>query len=78
MSRTSLSISEYSLTSVSFASNNFLSYGPAWSGVAERVLSLACQMPYPEAEWKKLYPELDMGSEFIFRVALSRRILEFR
>ncbi|GAA5901246.1 uncharacterized protein JCM6883_000152 [Sporobolomyces salmoneus] len=44
--------------------NNFLLYGPSWSGIGERVLSLACQMPYNESKMKELYPELDMGSRF--------------
>ncbi|GAA5997588.1 hypothetical protein JCM5350_000821 [Sporobolomyces pararoseus] len=38
--------------------NNFLVYGPAWSGVGKRVLSLACQMPYNETKINELYPEL--------------------
>ncbi|GAA5901400.1 uncharacterized protein JCM6883_000200 [Sporobolomyces salmoneus] len=44
--------------------NNFLLYGPSWSGVGDRVLSLACQMPYNEVKMKETYPELDMGSHF--------------
>ncbi|GAA6023780.1 hypothetical protein JCM11491_006863 [Sporobolomyces phaffii] len=44
--------------------NNFLLYGPAWSGVGERVLSLACQMPYDELRMKELHPDLDMGDLF--------------
>ncbi|GAA5834270.1 hypothetical protein JCM3766R1_004507 [Sporobolomyces carnicolor] len=44
--------------------NNFLLYGPAWSGIGDRVLSLACQMPYDELAIKEKYPDLDMGNLF--------------
>ncbi|GAA5926538.1 uncharacterized protein JCM15063_000303 [Sporobolomyces koalae] len=44
--------------------NNFLLYGPAWSGVGERVLNLACQMPYSVEKIHELYPTLDMGDHF--------------
>ncbi|GAA5926530.1 uncharacterized protein JCM15063_000301 [Sporobolomyces koalae] len=44
--------------------NNFLLYGPAWSGVGDRVLSLACKMPYDKEQMQELYPELDMGDHF--------------
>ncbi|GAA5967698.1 hypothetical protein JCM3765_000004, partial [Sporobolomyces pararoseus] len=46
--------------------NNFLVYGPAWSGVGERVLSLACQMPYNETKINELYPELKTKDWFSF------------
>ncbi|GAA5872204.1 hypothetical protein JCM16303_001013 [Sporobolomyces ruberrimus] len=44
--------------------NNFLIYGPSWSGVGERVLNLACQMPYNPDKIHELYPDLDMGNLF--------------
>ncbi|GAA5985510.1 hypothetical protein JCM5350_004022 [Sporobolomyces pararoseus] len=41
--------------------NNFLLYGPSWSGVGDRVLSLACQMPYDKTLLHEKYPQLNMG-----------------
>jgi hypothetical protein len=47
-----------------YFSNNFLLYGPSWSGVGDRVLSLACSMPYDKELLHEKYPEVDMGGEF--------------
>lgn len=46
--------------------NNFLLYGPAWSGIGERVLELACTMPYNEEKLVELYPELSPKAWFSF------------
>ncbi|GAA5988784.1 hypothetical protein JCM5350_002939 [Sporobolomyces pararoseus] len=46
--------------------NNFLLYGPAWSGIGERVLNLACTMPYDEEKLPKLFPELKPKQWFSF------------
>ncbi|GAA5834110.1 hypothetical protein JCM3766R1_004461 [Sporobolomyces carnicolor] len=48
--------------------NNFLLYGPSWSGVGDRVLNLACQMPYDKVLLKSKFPELNMGDHHYWGV----------
>ncbi|GAA5921001.1 hypothetical protein JCM1841_003251 [Sporobolomyces salmonicolor] len=54
--------------------NNVLIYGPTWSGVGQRVLELACQMPYNVTTVKERFPDFQMWepSYWLYNAGVSR------
>ncbi|GAA5914021.1 hypothetical protein JCM5296_001543 [Sporobolomyces johnsonii] len=54
--------------------NNVLIYGPAWGGVGQRVLELACQMPYNITAVKERFPDFQMWepSYWLYNAGVSR------